>query len=224
MVQARFSLNEAIEQVLHSPSDRFTDLAELAGLNPSSDFRFSDLRKCDFRHCDLTGFNFIGARLEGSDFAGALVAGALFDKRTIESGILATALDFYELLTGEKFTEDDNFVDLLQDVPKPFFWQEQLWKIIGCLRAGKGVNVWGSRGAGKTLLLSAAEKYLERRFDHKVAFIELGSRNLGESLLRGFAKCRRRREGKTGIILDKFEPTTVNDAVLRIGEVDAPIS
>lgn len=223
MVQVRFSLDEAIKQVLHSPSDRFTDLAELAGLNPSSDFRFSDLRNCDFRHCDLTGFNFIGARLEGGDFAGALVAGALFDKRTIESGILATALDFHELLTGEKFTQDDTFIDLLQDLPKPFFWQEQLWKIIGCLRAGKSVNVWGSRGAGKTLLLNAAEKYLERRFGHRVAFIEVGSRNLGESLLRGFEKCRRRWDGMTAIILDDFEPKTVSDAVLRINEGEAPI-
>ncbi|MGO6718512.1 pentapeptide repeat-containing protein [Rhizobium ruizarguesonis] len=224
MVQPRFLLNQAIEQVLNAPSDRFTDLAELAGLDPARDFRRADLRECDFRECDLTGFDFIGARLDGSDFGGALVSGALFDKRTIDSGVLSTALDFYRLLTGERPTERENLVDLLDDIPRPFLWDDQLWKIVGCLRAGKSVNVHGSRGSGKTLLLHVAEKYLARHFNQKVAFIEAYSGDLGESLLCGLELSARREAGKNDLMLKKFQPTPVEEALqIREKEYGSPI-
>src|SRR5262249_2756008 len=41
----------------------FSDLVRVSGLNPSVDFRFSDLTGVDFGGSDLRGYNFVGANL-----------------------------------------------------------------------------------------------------------------------------------------------------------------
>lgn len=53
----------AIERVHESPNFRFGKLVEIAGLNPSEDFRHAYLRFVDFRGSDLRGYDFEGADL-----------------------------------------------------------------------------------------------------------------------------------------------------------------
>ena len=57
---------EAIEQVLTSENPRFDLLVKLSGLNPRSDFKYSDLRRLNFCGADLRGFDFSGADLRQS--------------------------------------------------------------------------------------------------------------------------------------------------------------
>jgi formylglycine-generating enzyme len=61
----------AIISVIHSNSDRFTELAELANLNPAADFRRANLRNVDLRNDSLTDYNFTSADLTGADVRGA---------------------------------------------------------------------------------------------------------------------------------------------------------
>jgi len=54
---------QAIDAVLSSNSMKFDHLVQLAGLDPKSDFKFSDLRALNFCGADLRGFDFTGSDL-----------------------------------------------------------------------------------------------------------------------------------------------------------------
>lgn len=54
---------QAIDAVLSSNSIKFDHLVQLAGLDPKSDFKFSDLRALNFCGADLRGFDFTGSDL-----------------------------------------------------------------------------------------------------------------------------------------------------------------
>jgi Pentapeptide repeats (8 copies) len=216
MTMQRFTFDHAIADVLQAPTDKFTDLVDLAGLDRNRDFRRADLRDCDFSDCDLAGYDFTGAQLKGSVFHRAFVAGATFDARTIRSGILLTAADSAQVMNPEVRLRPDASLDLLEDITVPFLWEAELWKMVGCLRAGKSVNLYGARGSGKTFLLSAVSKYLERRFDTKTVLVGKGSTDLGEALLRGHDVNRQRWQTQQGISLTKFQPTPIIEAIERI--------
>ena len=66
------------QQVLTSESNKFTDLVTIAGLDPSTDFRFSNLSGVDFKGCVLSGYDFTGANLANCDFSDAELSGAVF--------------------------------------------------------------------------------------------------------------------------------------------------
>ena len=53
----------AIERVISSDSPRFDLLVKVAGLDPRTDFVFTDLRSLNFCGADLRGFNFTGSDL-----------------------------------------------------------------------------------------------------------------------------------------------------------------
>lgn len=57
---------EAMRRVDANRSSEFTALVEASGLDPSEDFRFTDLRGVDFRGSDLSSFDFTGADLTGA--------------------------------------------------------------------------------------------------------------------------------------------------------------
>lgn len=63
----------------------FTDLMEIAGLDPGRDLRGADLRGVNFAGCDLAGYDFSGAMLAGSSFRDALVEGAIFDRADLSA-------------------------------------------------------------------------------------------------------------------------------------------
>lgn len=215
----RFTFDQAIADVLHAPTDKFTDLVELAGLDRKRDLRRADLSDCDFSDCDLSGYDFTGARLEGSVFHRAYVASAIFDAKTLRSGLLSTAADYAMLGHRETVSQPDEYLEMLDYIgnPVPFLWEEELRKIVGCLRAGKCVNLVGARGSGRTFLLSAVSAFLERRFDAKNILIGQGSNNLGEALLRGYDVHRMRsQKKKPEISLTKFQPTPIVDAIETI--------
>ena len=54
---------EAVERVLSSLEFRFDRLAILAGLDPTQDFKYSDLRTLNFCGADLRGYDFTGSDL-----------------------------------------------------------------------------------------------------------------------------------------------------------------
>ncbi len=72
-----------IAEVLASRELRFDRLAQVAGLDPATDFKYSDLRN----------LNFCGADLRGFDFTGCDLRGGVVDERTIidETTILEDA-------------------------------------------------------------------------------------------------------------------------------------
>src|SRR5689334_22765322 len=72
-------VEEAITRIVETETTAFTQLVEIAGLDPSTDFRFANLTGVDFSGSDLSGFDFTGALLEGAKFDGAQISDAVFD-------------------------------------------------------------------------------------------------------------------------------------------------
>src|SRR5258708_19769740 len=86
-----------LKAVYESETACFSDLVKISGLNPSIDFRFSDLTAVDFSGSDLRGYNFAGANLSynrwfkatwdaTTNLEGALLTGAKGYVRTVTSG------------------------------------------------------------------------------------------------------------------------------------------
>jgi len=67
-----------IKCISASQTENFNDLAALCGLNPKTDFRFSNLSGVDFSGCDLLKFDFTG-----SDLRGCFGSNVTFDATTI---------------------------------------------------------------------------------------------------------------------------------------------
>src|SRR5271169_1817028 len=70
--------------ILSCESESFVVLAEVAELDPASDFREADLRGVSFGQVNLRGYDFSGADLRGADLSEAEIEGAIFDSATIE--------------------------------------------------------------------------------------------------------------------------------------------
>src|SRR5258708_6189579 len=86
-----------LKSVYESETACFSDLVKISGLNPSIDFRFSDLTAVDFSGSDLRGYNFAGANLSytrwfkatwdaTTNLEGALLTGAKGYVRMVTSG------------------------------------------------------------------------------------------------------------------------------------------
>src|SRR5713226_4220976 len=72
-------IDQKITLILQEPDTAdFVRLVEIAGLNPSTDFCFSNMSGVDFSHCDLRKYDFTGASIEGARFDGAQISGAIF--------------------------------------------------------------------------------------------------------------------------------------------------
>lgn len=110
-------LTAAFENVSGSSGD-FCEIAEILGLDPAYDFRFSNLNGVDFSGTDLRGYDFRGADLrnchgidvlfdDSTNLAGADLQGSCFatyqrEKALFESNAIATSM--YEvLLSGDPF-------------------------------------------------------------------------------------------------------------------------
>lgn len=52
--------------VLEAETDNFVEVSNLAGLDPKTDYRFSNLSDVDFSDSDIRGFDFTGADLRGA--------------------------------------------------------------------------------------------------------------------------------------------------------------
>ena len=57
---------DGVSKILSSSSSNLIELAELAGANPRTVYRFADLSKCDLRGQDLRGIDFTGSIIEGA--------------------------------------------------------------------------------------------------------------------------------------------------------------
>jgi len=55
-----------MKALMDAETDNFVELGAMVGLDPSKDYRFSDLRGVDFSNCDLRDFDFTGADLTNS--------------------------------------------------------------------------------------------------------------------------------------------------------------
>lgn len=80
----------ACSSLIAAESENFGALVSQVGLNPATDFAYSDLRECDFSDSDIRGFNFTGADLRGAgghnitwdkttNFTGADLSGTSFE-------------------------------------------------------------------------------------------------------------------------------------------------
>jgi hypothetical protein len=72
-------IDDAIDRVIRTDISDFLKLVEISGLNPSKDFRFTNLSGVDFSDCDLSGFDFTGASIEGATFSRSRISSAIFD-------------------------------------------------------------------------------------------------------------------------------------------------
>ena len=68
----------AIDRILDAPEEDFVTLANLANLDPATDFIAQDLRDVDFGECDLAGYDFSRSNLTGADLSKAKIDGACF--------------------------------------------------------------------------------------------------------------------------------------------------
>jgi Pentapeptide repeats (8 copies) len=97
---------ETIHRVWSDKAGNFIHLVNIAGLDKTRDFRFSDLSGMDFSYCDLTGFDFTGSDLTGADFTGAKKDAALFNNWNAQSvaeiPLLLTDLELYDIYSSEK--------------------------------------------------------------------------------------------------------------------------
>lgn len=57
---------KAIQAIFASKEARFDRLVAISGLNPATDFQFSELKRLDLRGADLRGFDFTGSDLRQS--------------------------------------------------------------------------------------------------------------------------------------------------------------
>jgi two-component system cell cycle sensor histidine kinase/response regulator CckA len=80
-----------LKAVYQSETACFSDLVRVSGLNPSVDFRFSDLTGVDFGGSDLRGYNFVGANLSYTRWFRAT-----WDATTNLEGALLTGVRGYE--------------------------------------------------------------------------------------------------------------------------------
>ncbi|MGN7713705.1 pentapeptide repeat-containing protein [Agrobacterium radiobacter] len=184
-------MNEAFEtviaQVLDAPTDRFTHLIEVAGLDPARDLRHADLQNVDFVECVLSGYDFRGARLTGAKFANARITGAIFDPEVYESGILASATDYSDVAVARSAGGSEAGTPgfrLERDRRETFFWQSELLKVVGCLKARKSVNIYGRPGAGKSVLLNEAVAFIRQNLKLPLITISSDSYDLSHALQR----------------------------------------
>jgi formylglycine-generating enzyme required for sulfatase activity len=94
---AKGTFSNAERRVVEAPTELFTELVRLAGLQPSTDFRFANLYNAVFDGCDLSGFDFTGACLTGCSFRQAKIAGACFDFAQVSKRALKEADDWKTL-------------------------------------------------------------------------------------------------------------------------------
>lgn len=176
-----------IAHVLNAPTDKFTHLIEVAGLDPGRDLRHADLRNVDFVDCVLTGYDFRGARLTGATFANARITGAIFDPEMYESGILAEAIDYSHATVAQsaEASETGNPAFRLKlDRRETFFWRSEFLKVVGCLKANKSVNIYGRPGAGKTVLLNESVDFIRQSLKLPLITISSDSYDLSHALQR----------------------------------------
>jgi len=86
--------DQAITRILEADTQKFTELVKIAGLDPSRDFRYSNLAGVDFSGADLSGFDFTGASIEGATFDGALISKAIFTDVEVGLSQLRRAADW----------------------------------------------------------------------------------------------------------------------------------
>ena len=223
-----------IAQVLDAPTDRFTHLIEVAGLDPARDLRHADLRNVDFVGCVLSGYDFRGARLMGATFANARINGAIFDAEVYESGILAGAIDYSDVTVARSAEASEAGTPAFRlklDLRETFFWQAEFLKVVGCLKARKSVNIYGRPGAGKTVLLNEAVAFIRQNLKLPLITISSDSYDLSHALQRQLeseqiidagqtyeltAKGNRRHRNSVVIVedADRFSPEDLEKFVL----------
>jgi len=89
----RFS-EEYVRRVVQAPTNKFSKLLRLGGLDPAQHLRWAEWSGADFRGDDLRGFDFTGARMRGCDFSGARIRGARFAGADLAGSDLSGAKDF----------------------------------------------------------------------------------------------------------------------------------
>lgn len=99
--------------------DDIRSLLQAAGLDPSEDLKYCDLRGVDFSSLDLSGYDFTGSDLRGCSFRESLIAGAKFYETMLNLTNLELAADYFACEGGlhqqsvPDATESDNRIVLV---------------------------------------------------------------------------------------------------------------
>jgi regulator of PEP synthase PpsR (kinase-PPPase family) len=93
-VRTKDNIDAVIKRVLRAKTSDFVQLVTIAGLDPKSDLRFSNLANLDLSGADLRGFDFTGANLSGVRFDNALISHAKFQYAVVDTEALRRAADF----------------------------------------------------------------------------------------------------------------------------------
>jgi Pentapeptide repeats (8 copies) len=126
-MKATKQIDEAIARVIRADASEFVKLVKIAGLNPSRDFRFTNLSGVNFSGSDLAGFDFTGASIEGASFVGARISGARFDDVVGGVDRLQEAVDWQKRRRGpvpnDGFSLFDDFLpyNYIENFA-PFLW------------------------------------------------------------------------------------------------------
>jgi glycosyltransferase involved in cell wall biosynthesis len=99
-----------LNSVLSAEEERFDRLAEIAGVDPTRDLRFADLRDVDFAGSLLVGWDFTGADLRGASFRDARISECIFTdargvdlKGAVSSPSIPTVTILLCTFNGERF-------------------------------------------------------------------------------------------------------------------------
>lgn len=178
-----FNLSDEQKRVLseilkHDGAD-FSVLVDVAGLDPSVDFRGADIRGIDFGHSDLGGYDFSYADISGCRFDRARLKGAIFannlDKGTVwprpdlerrsHRAVLRTTTDF-ELRPFLREAVSNIVAALERDVTRPI--------------------VLMPPGTGRTRLIEALLSELDSREMVRVALVYTPTQAVAEQLRHFF--------------------------------------
>src|SRR4051812_12390397 len=91
-----------LQKILESRSDDFAELLAISGLDPESDFKYSDLSGVDFGKFDYTTLNLEGAITGGALHAGAPVAQAGRRNRALSEQARGQRKASFPLIEGKE--------------------------------------------------------------------------------------------------------------------------
>jgi hypothetical protein len=115
-MKATKQIDEAIERILKTDAVEFIELVKIAGLDPSKDFRFTNLSGVNFAGSDLAGFDFTGALIEGARFHDARISGAIFENAIGGESELRYASDWKDYKRDRQIADSFDLFDEMGDL------------------------------------------------------------------------------------------------------------
>lgn len=112
-----------LNDICSSQSENFNELTVLAGLDPTNDFRFSDLRGIDFSNSNLCGYDFTG-----SDLRGCFGSNIIWDNSTsLTDARISSSVFFYKSSESEYFRRHPDAMRTVDILNKDHWTNTSSW-------------------------------------------------------------------------------------------------